>query len=72
MEYTSLLKHAIENKNVENRLFRGAPDKAIITDFQRTMFELGFRKKLKWVKYQADGHYGRATSAAVLNFATRN
>jgi len=72
MECSSLLKHAIENENVESRLFRGSPDKAIVTDLQRTLFELGFRKKLKWEKYQADGRYGRATAAAVLDFANRN
>ncbi len=44
----------------------------MITDLQRTLFELGFRKELKWDSYQADGDYGKATVNAVAAFAKKN
>ena len=72
MECTSLIQNALNQGDISTRLFRGSTDKALITDLQRTLFELGFRKQLKWDKYQADGLYGGATTKALLAFAEKN
>jgi peptidoglycan hydrolase-like protein with peptidoglycan-binding domain len=72
MECSNLLEAALKKGNIDRLLFRGSNDKVLITDLQRTLFELGFRKELKWDSYQADGDYGRATAAAVAAFAKRN
>lgn len=72
MECTNLIESAIKNGDISSQLFKGSRNKELVTDLQRTLFELGFRKQLKWDKYQADGDYGSATSAAVAEFAKRN
>lgn len=72
MECSNLLESALNKGNISTSLFKGSPDKELITDLQRTLFELGFRKELKWDNYQADGDYGKATTAAVVAFAQKN
>jgi len=72
MECTNLIEAALKQGDINSKLFKGSTDKELVTDLQRTLFELGFRKQLKWDKYQADGNYGSATSAAVAAFAKRN
>lgn len=72
MECSNLLESALKKGNINQSLFKGSSDKVLITDLQRTLFELGFRKELKWDNYQADGDYGRATTDAVAAFAKRN
>lgn len=72
MECSNLLESALKKGNIQQSLFQGSNDKVLITDLQRTLFELGFRKELKWDNYQADGDYGKATTAAVAAFAKRN
>lgn len=72
MECTSLIESALENGNISTQLFRGSSDEKLITDLQRTLFELGFRKQLKWDNYRADGKYGNATTAALLAFCKKN
>ncbi|MGH1385777.1 M15 family metallopeptidase [Kordia sp.] len=72
MECSNLLESALKKGNIQQSLFQGSNDKVLITDLQRTLFELGFRKELKWDDYRADGDYGKATAAAVAAFAKRN
>jgi peptidoglycan hydrolase-like protein with peptidoglycan-binding domain len=73
MECSNLIKSAISgNVDISTRLFRSSPDKELVTDLQRTLFELGFSKQLNWDSYQADGKYGKSTTAAVSDFAERN
>ena len=71
MECSSLIQHEIKNGDISTKLFRGSSDKELIIDLQRTLFELGFRKQLKWDQYQADGAYGAATTNALLAFAKK-
>ncbi|WP_433991545.1 peptidoglycan-binding protein [Kordia algicida OT-1] len=72
MECSNLLEAALKKGTISNSLFQGSSDKELVTDLQRTLFELGFRKELKWDNYQADGDYGKATAVAVAAFAQRN
>lgn len=72
MECSNLLEAALKKGDISESLFKGSSDKELITDLQRTLFELGFRKELKWDNYQADGNYGKATAAAVAAFAKKN
>jgi peptidoglycan hydrolase-like protein with peptidoglycan-binding domain len=69
----SILSEAIANGNdISKSLFRGSTNKALITELQKVLFELGFKKALEFDKYQADGDYGTATTAAVAAFAAKN
>lgn len=72
MECSSLIESAVNQGNIRQSLVQGSANKILITDLQRTLYELGFQKELKWDKYQADGDYGRATAAAVRAFAEKN
>lgn len=72
MECSNLLETALKNGEIGTLLYKGSPEKELITDLQRVLFELGFRKELNWDNYQADGDYGPATKAAVAAFAKKN
>lgn len=72
MECSSLLESEYKKGDISKKLFEGSSEKTLITDLQRTLFELGFRKQLKWDQYQADGFYGKATTNAILAFAKKN
>jgi len=72
MECSGLIAAALNQADFSKSLSKGSTNKALITDLQKTLFELGFQKELKWDKYQADGDYGDATSAAVRAFAEKN
>ena len=72
MECLSLIEAAINDGDISQSLFKGSDDKELVIDLQRMLFELGFRKELKWDNYQADGDYGIATQAAVAAFAEKN
>lgn len=72
MECTCLLESALNNHNISKLLYQGSSEKELITDLQRTLFELGFSKQLNWDKYQADGIYGKSTRAALIAFAEKN
>jgi peptidoglycan hydrolase-like protein with peptidoglycan-binding domain len=71
MECSNLLEAAVNKGDISSSLFKGTSNKELVTDLQRTLFELGFRKELKWDNYQADGDYGNATKAAVAAFASK-
>ena len=72
MECSNLIEGALKKGDISKSLYKGSPDKELITDLQRTLFELGFRRELKWDNYQADGDYGKATTTAVATFARKN
>lgn len=72
MECSNLIESSINRGDIAQLLFKGSQKKELIIDLQRMLFELGFRKKLKWDHYQADGDYGSATQAAVAAFAIKN
>lgn len=72
MECSNILEAALSQGGISSKLFKGSSDKELVTDLQRTLFELGFRKELKWDNYQADGDYGNATATAVAAFAQKN
>jgi hypothetical protein len=44
MECSNLIESAIKKGNISQSLFQGSSDKILVTDLQRTLFELGFRK----------------------------
>ncbi|MEM7086659.1 MAG: hypothetical protein AAF489_10785 [Bacteroidota bacterium] len=72
MECSHVLEAAVNKGDISSSLFKGSSNKELVTDLQRTLFELGFRKELKWDNYQADGDYGNATKKAVATFAAKN
>lgn len=72
MECSNILEAALKQGNISQSLFKGSSNKELVTDLQRTLFELGFRKELKWDNYNADGDYGNATATAVAAFAQKN
>ena len=72
MECSQLLEATVNDGDISKSLFKGSQHKEFIVDLQRILFELGFRKELKWDSYQADGDYGAATVNAVAAFAVKN
>ena len=72
MECSNIIESTLKKGDISRSLFYKSPHKELITDLQRTLFELGFRKQLKWDNYQADGDYGKATVNAVAAFAKKN
>ncbi len=72
MECSNLIEAAVKEGDVSQSLRLKSKEKTLVVDLQRTLFELGFKKELKWDNYQADGDYGKATAAAVKAFATKN
>ncbi len=72
MEHSILSEATTNGNDISKSLFRGSKSKALITELQKVLFELGFKKELEFDKYQADGDYGGATTSAVAAFAARN
>ena len=72
MECSHVMEAALKAGTIDQKLFKGSRNKELVTDLQRVLFELGFRKELKWDSYNADGDYGKATSAAVAAFGAKN
>ncbi|GGW36940.1 peptidoglycan-binding protein [Arenibacter certesii] len=72
MECSNYLETALNKGEIHKHLYQGSKDKIVVTDLQRTLFELGFRQELKWNNYEADGDYGPATAATVRAFAKKN
>lgn len=69
---TTLIESALGQGDVSKSLMQGSANKALITELQRVLFELGFKRELQFDNYEADGNYGPATINAVLAFATKN
>lgn len=72
MECSNILESELNKGDISTSLHQGSTAKEVITDLQRVLFELGFKKELKWSSYRADGDYGKATAAAVSAFAKKN
>ncbi|PCJ94419.1 MAG: hypothetical protein COA50_11700 [Flavobacteriaceae bacterium] len=72
MGCSNIIESELKKGDISKSLHRGSSNKDLITDLQRVLFELGFREKLKWNNYEADGEYGNATTAAILAFAKKN
>jgi peptidoglycan hydrolase-like protein with peptidoglycan-binding domain len=72
MECSNIMEAALAQPNFANRLKKGSREEELVTDLQRVLFELGFKKELKWEQYNADGDYGNATATAVKAFAAKN
>jgi peptidoglycan hydrolase-like protein with peptidoglycan-binding domain len=66
------LKKLIDDGRVATTLRKGSSARHAITALQTLLHWLGFDRKLKWEKFGADGDYGKATAAAVAEFAKRN
>jgi peptidoglycan hydrolase-like protein with peptidoglycan-binding domain len=72
MNEVTHLEAALSAGDISKVLFRGSKNKSLITDLQRVLFELGFKKELQFDKFQADGDYGQATTDAVAAFSVKN
>ena len=72
MECSNVIEAELKKGDVSKSLYKGSSYKNSITDLQRVLFELGFRRELKWDNYEADGDYGQATANAVSAFAKKN
>ena len=68
LEDLKQLAEDVEKKRVERYYKKGGSDRVRIAALQTLLHELGFGKELKWIKYGADGDYGRSTTAAVAAF----
>ncbi|MPR35932.1 M15 family metallopeptidase [Salmonirosea aquatica] len=72
MECSNLIATALQQGDISASLFKGSAHTALIADLQRVLFELGFKRELKFENYQATGAYDSATASAVTAFATKN
>lgn len=72
MKERNTLKQLIDAGNVDRRLHKASSARHGIAALQTLLHWLGFDRELNWVKYGADGDYGRSTTAAVAEFARRN
>jgi len=66
------LKQLMDDGTIARALSRDSSARHAITALQTLLHWLGFDRQLKWEKYGADGGYGKATVAAVAEFAARN
>lgn len=69
---STLLETAIKLGNVSQSLYKNSPEKAIITELQKILFELGFKSELNFDNYEASGVYDSSVVNAVHSFATKN
>ena len=72
MATPTLLESALEEGDIGTLLFKDSSQTELIKDLQRILFELGFKRELKFDQYQVDGDYGPATTKAVAAFAVKN
>lgn len=68
----SKMAAALKEGDISKSLFQGSTNKELITDLQRLLFELGFKRELEFDNFEADGIYGLATANAVAAFAKKN
>ncbi len=66
------LKKLIDDGRVATTLREGSTARHAITALQTILHWLGFDRELNWKIFGADGAYGKATAAAVAEFAKRN
>jgi len=72
MACSHILESALDHSDFNRKVRKGSTEKELVIDLQKTLFELGFSKELRWEEFQADGDYGNATTAAVAAFAIKN
>lgn len=66
------LRKLVDEDMVSTTLFRESPARHAIAALQMILHWLGFDRELEWERFAADGDYGKATTAAVAEFASRN
>ena len=66
------LQELIDDGRVATALRQGSSARHAISSLQTLLHWLGFDGKLRWKKFGADGDYGRATTAAMAEFARLN
>lgn len=71
MEFT-LIETALKQGDISKSLFQGSTSKDLVKELQKILFELGFKRELKFDNFEADGDYGPATVNAVAAFAAKN
>ncbi len=72
MTEREILNNLITAGTIATTLYKGSSARHGITALQTLLHWLGFDRQLKWEKFGADGDYGKATVAAVAEFAKRN
>ena len=68
----SLIEAALKQGDISSELFQGSANKGLVTELQKVLFELGFKRELQFDNFQATGNYGSATVSALAAFATKN
>jgi len=66
------LKNLIDDGTVATTLRKDSSARHAIAALQTLLHWLGFDRALRWDEFGADGDYGKATAAAVAEFAKRN
>ena len=69
---STLIEAALKQGDISKSLFLGSTSKNLLTELQKVLFELGFKRELKFDNYEADGDYGPATVDAIAAFAAKN
>ena len=69
LEELKQLADDVAKQRVEKNYRVGSGDKIRIASLQTLLNELGYGAQLKWVKWGADGDYGKATRKAVTAFS---
>ena len=72
MRERETLKKLIDEDTIATTLRQGSPARHAIAALQTLLHWLGFDRQLKWEQFGADSDYGKATTAAVAEFAKRN
>jgi peptidoglycan hydrolase-like protein with peptidoglycan-binding domain len=72
MVFINTIEELLSKKKVESALFKGSKNKKEIQALQTLLNDLGFGSELNWDTFGADGIYGKGTTKAVKEFATRN
>jgi peptidoglycan hydrolase-like protein with peptidoglycan-binding domain len=63
------MQDAVEHPRVLKQLYYKSGARVAVTVLQNILHEPGFDAQLNWVKYGADGEYGKGTNKAVKAFA---
>ena len=69
---TSLIEAALQQGDISRDLFQNSSNKELVAELQRVLFELGFKRELKFDNFQVDGDFGPATASAIAAFAIKN
>jgi peptidoglycan hydrolase-like protein with peptidoglycan-binding domain len=69
---STLIEAALKQGDISKSLFQGSANKDLVTELQRVLFELGFKRELQFDNFEADGNYSPATVSAVAAFAKKN